>query len=72
MANQRSHPNTDWHKYLTLKEAQIAELVAQGHTNAEIEVTLWITDNFVKQALKQMFRKLAVSSRTEMVAKLLS
>jgi DNA-binding CsgD family transcriptional regulator len=31
---------------------------------------LWITQNSVKQALKRMFRKLEVSARTEMVAKL--
>lgn len=55
---------------LTQRELQIAELVAQGLTNAEIGSKLWITQNSVKQALKRMFRKLNVSARTEMVAKL--
>jgi len=55
---------------LTPREIQIAKLVAQGLTNKEIGVKLWITQNSVKQALKRMFRKLEVSSRTEMVAKL--
>ncbi len=55
---------------LTPREAQIAELVAQGLTNAEIGAVLWITENSVKQALKRMFRKLEVSSRAEMVAQL--
>ena len=55
---------------LTAREVQIAELVAQGRTNAEIGIELWITENSVKQALKRMFRKLEVSSRTEMVAQL--
>ena len=55
---------------LTPREAQIAELVAQGLTNAEIGTVLWITENSVKQALKRMFRKLKVSSRAEMVAQL--
>ncbi|MFN6570013.1 LuxR C-terminal-related transcriptional regulator [Dendronalium sp. ChiSLP03b] len=55
---------------LTPREAQIASLVAQGRTNAEISAELWITENSVKQALKRMFRKLKVSSRTQMVAKL--
>jgi DNA-binding CsgD family transcriptional regulator len=55
---------------LTPREQEIASLVAQGHTNAEIGRQLWITENSVKQALKRMFRKLAVSSRAEMVAKL--
>lgn len=55
---------------LTPREVQIAELVAQGLTNAEIGAALWITENSVKQALKRMFRKLGVSSRAEMVARL--
>ncbi|MEM1367114.1 MAG: LuxR C-terminal-related transcriptional regulator [Cyanobacteria bacterium P01_H01_bin.15] len=57
---------------LTPRELQIADLVALGRTNAEIGKQLWITENSVKQALKRMFRKLEVSSRTEMVAQLLA
>lgn len=30
---------------LTVREVQIAQLVAQGRTNAEIGVELWITEN---------------------------
>ncbi|NJK54038.1 MAG: LuxR family transcriptional regulator [Leptolyngbyaceae cyanobacterium SU_3_3] len=55
---------------LTPREAQIAELVAQGLTSAEIGAALWITENSVKQALKRMYRKLKVSSRAEMVAQM--
>ncbi|PMB48348.1 helix-turn-helix transcriptional regulator [Fischerella thermalis CCMEE 5201] len=55
---------------LTPRELEIAELVALGRTNAEIGNELWITENSVKQALKRMFRKLEVSSRTQMVAQL--
>lgn len=55
---------------LTPRELQIAELVAQGYTNGEIAEKLGITQNSVKQALKRMFRKLEVSARAEMVAKL--
>ncbi len=57
-------------KCLTPREVQIANLVARGLSNAEIGAELWITQNSVKQALKRMFRKLEVSARTEMVAKL--
>ena len=57
-------------KRLTPREGQIAELVAQGLTNAQIGTALWITEHSVKQALKRMFRKLEVSSRAELVAKL--
>jgi DNA-binding CsgD family transcriptional regulator len=55
---------------LTARELQIVELVALGRTNVEIGRELWITENSVKQALKRIFRKLDVSSRTEMVAQL--
>ena len=55
---------------LTARELQIANLVALGRTNAEIGNELWITENSVKQALKRMFRKLGVSSRTEMVVQI--
>jgi len=57
-------------KRLSAREVQIANLVAKGLTNKEIGAELWITQNSVKQALKRMFRKLEVSARTEMVAKL--
>ncbi len=55
---------------LTHRELQIAELVAQGLTNAEIGKRLWISRNTVKQTLKNIFRKLNVSARAHMVAKL--
>lgn len=55
---------------LTDREIQIARLVAQGLTNKQIGEELWISPNTVKQALKRMFRKLEVGSRTEMVTKL--
>ena len=55
---------------LTDRELQVAELVAQGLTNAEIGVRLWISVNTVKQTLKNIFRKLNVSARAQMVARL--
>jgi DNA-binding CsgD family transcriptional regulator len=55
---------------LTPREIEIANLVAKGLTNAAIGSELWITQNSVKQALKRMFRKLEVSARAEMIARL--
>ncbi|HIK03977.1 MAG TPA: hypothetical protein IGS40_04580 [Trichormus sp. M33_DOE_039] len=55
---------------LTQRETEIACLVAQGLTNAEIAEQLWISQNTVKQTLKRMFRKFYVSKMAEMVAKL--
>ncbi|MEM8720729.1 MAG: helix-turn-helix transcriptional regulator [Cyanobacteria bacterium P01_G01_bin.39] len=56
---------------LTPRELMIAQLVARGLTNAEIGKELWIQENSVKQALKRMFRKLNISSRTSLVSLLL-
>jgi len=74
LANLRSHssylPSDVYQKRLTTREMQIAELVAQGMTNIEIGNQLWISHNTVKQVLKKIFRKLEVTSRAEMVAKL--
>ncbi|WP_017318117.1 helix-turn-helix transcriptional regulator [Mastigocladopsis repens] len=73
LATLRAKPNTSHSllaSRLTPRELEIAELVAQGLTNGEIGEKLWITQNSVKQALKRMFRKLGVSARAEMVAKL--
>ena len=55
---------------LTNRELQIAELVAKGLTNAEIGSELWISKNTVKQTLKNIFLKLDVSARAQMVARL--
>lgn len=55
---------------LTKRERQIVELVARGMTNADIGRELWIQPDSVKQALKRLFQKLNVSTRTEMVVKL--
>lgn len=61
--SQRKNP-------LTPREMQIAQLVAQGLTNAQIGTKLWITEHSVKQALKRMFRKLEVVSRAQLVARI--
>jgi DNA-binding CsgD family transcriptional regulator len=53
---------------LTMRERQVAELVAKGFNNREIGDRIGISREGVKQALKRMFRKLDVSARSEMVA----
>ena len=70
-ANTITREVTPLSNRLTARELQIAELVASGKKNAEVGVELWITENSVKQALKKIFRKLQVSSRTEMAMRLL-
>jgi DNA-binding NarL/FixJ family response regulator len=57
---------------LTPSEQRIAELVAEGKTNKEVAAILVIADRTVESALTQIYRKLAVRSRTELARKLLS
>jgi DNA-binding NarL/FixJ family response regulator len=55
---------------LTPAERRIAELVAQGHSNKDVAAELVVTVNTVESALRSVYRKLGVHSRTEMARKL--
>jgi DNA-binding CsgD family transcriptional regulator len=55
---------------LTPSERRIAELVAGGKTNKEVAAVLVVADRTVESALTQIYRKLAVRSRTELARKL--
>jgi DNA-binding NarL/FixJ family response regulator len=50
---------------LTRREAQILELVAEGHSNSQVARMLWVTEQTVKFHLSNIYRKLGVSNRTE-------
>jgi DNA-binding CsgD family transcriptional regulator len=55
---------------LTATEQQIAELVATGKSNHEVARTLHVSPKTVEWNLSKVYRKLRVSSRTELAAKL--
>jgi DNA-binding CsgD family transcriptional regulator len=55
---------------LTPRQAEIADLVAAGMTNAQIALCLSISSNTVKVTLQRIFAKLDVESRAQLVARL--
>jgi DNA-binding NarL/FixJ family response regulator len=50
---------------LTNRELEILSAVAEGHTNASIGRSLWVTEQTVKFHLSNIYRKLGVANRTE-------
>ena len=63
-----SHPtpaDEDDASVLTRREFEILQLVAEGHSNAQVGRMLWVTEQTVKFHLSNIYRKLDVSNRTE-------
>lgn len=53
---------------LAPREHQVAQLAASGHSNRAIARELGLAPETVKQTLKRVFRKMSVTSRTELAA----
>jgi DNA-binding NarL/FixJ family response regulator len=49
---------------LTRREREILALVAEGHSNAAMARSLWVTEQTVKFHLSNIYRKLNVANRT--------
>ena len=57
---------------LTLRESEVAALLADGKSNKEIAIALWISENTVKTHLKAIFQKTAVTSRAQAMVRIAS
>jgi DNA-binding NarL/FixJ family response regulator len=58
-------PKVDDSPGLTRRELEILQLVAEGHSNAQLARMLWVTEQTVKFHLSNIYRKLDVANRTE-------
>jgi DNA-binding NarL/FixJ family response regulator len=50
---------------LTRRELEILQMVAEGHSNAQLAKMLWVTEQTIKFHLSNIYRKLDVANRTE-------
>lgn len=55
---------------LTLRESEVAALLARGLSNREIAAALFISEHTVKSHLKSVFRKTGVGTRARAVARI--
>jgi DNA-binding CsgD family transcriptional regulator len=64
-AERRRHPVPE----LTARHWQLIDLLAAGHTNAQIARRLGLSEGTVRTHLENMYRRLQVSSRTAAVTR---
>jgi DNA-binding NarL/FixJ family response regulator len=57
---------------LTTTEHRVAELVAEGRSNAEVAAALFVTVKTVEAHLSRIYAKLGVRSRTELAHRVLA
>jgi DNA-binding NarL/FixJ family response regulator len=54
---------------LTARELEVIRLIAQGHSNAEIAATLFVSDATVKTHINHIFSKLGARDRAQVIIK---
>jgi len=64
LRTQEVFAEADPYAELTSREREIVALVAEGKTNAQIAVQLWVAPSTVKKHLEHIYSKLGVGRRT--------
>jgi DNA-binding CsgD family transcriptional regulator len=64
---ERKRPTSGWDS-LTPTEGQVADLVREGYTNAEIAERMFVSTRTVQAHLTRMYTKLGIKGRTELAA----
>lgn len=54
---------------LTPREAEVMDAIARGETNAQIAQALFVAEKTVKNTINRIYTKLAVSTRSEAIAR---
>ena len=63
----RQRPDSGWDS-LTPSELRVVELVAEGLSNPQIGERLFVSRRTIQTHVSSVFRKLSLSSRTELAA----
>jgi LuxR family maltose regulon positive regulatory protein len=58
-------PNDEWIEPLSERELEVLQLIADGLTNQEVGVRLYLSLNTVKSHTRNIYNKLGVNSRTQ-------
>lgn len=62
-------PGADWG--LTSRESEVVALLSTGASNRSIAASLYVSENTVRTHLKSIFKKVGVTSRSQLVARAL-
>ncbi|TBL80479.1 response regulator transcription factor [Paenibacillus thalictri] len=57
---------------LSGREKEVVELLVKGHSNLEIAATLYVSETTVKKHVSNIFRKLDVKSRAQLINRYMS
>jgi DNA-binding CsgD family transcriptional regulator len=69
-AQKRTHADRSWESVLTARGFEVAQLAARGLTTDEVGRALGVSANTVKKHLRNVYDRLAISSRAELATML--